>query len=78
MYVHQPEDGIKGRMWEDLGLGSWYFDIDGTTGAAIAERVLEIHSRQDASRDKVREAVKLARKLQDQAMAYVRSIAVSG
>jgi len=78
MYVHQPADGIKGRMWEDLGLGSWYFDIDGTTGAAIAERVLEIRSRQNASRDKVREAVKLARKLQDQAMAYVRSIAVSG
>lgn len=75
MYVHQPEDGIKGRMWEDLGLGTWYVEVDKTTGAEIANRVLEIYGRHDASKAKVRDAVQLARQLQDKAMSYVRTVA---
>jgi polysaccharide pyruvyl transferase WcaK-like protein len=75
IYVHQPEDGIKGQMWQDLGLGSWFFDIDATTGPAIAERVLDIHRQHNASKAKVRAAVQRAKKLQDDAMAYVKSVA---
>ena len=73
IYVHQPEDGIKGRMWADLGLGDWFFEIEQTSGAALAARVLAMYSRERAARDKVRGAVKLARRLQDDAMQYVRS-----
>jgi polysaccharide pyruvyl transferase WcaK-like protein len=75
IYVHQPEDGIKGQMWEDLGLGSWYFQVDATTGQTISERVLEIHEHEAASKAKVRAAVLRARKLQDDAMVFIRSLA---
>ena len=71
MYVHQPEDGIKGHMWNDLGLGDWYFEVESTTGRDIAERLFSIHESYAASEHKVREAVTRARSLQDQAMRKV-------
>jgi hypothetical protein len=71
MYVHQPEDGIKGHMWNDLGLGEWYFEVDSTTGRDIAERLFSIHDSYAASERKVREAVTRARSLQDQGMRKV-------
>jgi hypothetical protein len=74
-YIYQPEVGIKGRMWEDLGLGAWYFAVEKTSSDAIAHRVLEIYERHEASKAKVRGAVKVARQLQDQAMSYVQTVA---
>lgn len=72
MYVHQPEDGIKGNMWPDLGLGDWYFEVEKASGAEIAARVLQIHAQPRAARAKVRQAVSRARQLQDEAMRFVR------
>lgn len=72
IYVHQPEDGIKGQMWKDLGLGDWYFDIEETSGSAIAARVLEIHAKPGESKRKVNAAVAQARKLQSDRMTFVR------
>jgi polysaccharide pyruvyl transferase WcaK-like protein len=43
-YVHQPEDGIKGRMWSDVGLGAFYSRIEETTGDSLAGRVLPLAS----------------------------------
>jgi polysaccharide pyruvyl transferase WcaK-like protein len=71
MYVHQPEDGIKGNMWPDLGLGDWYFEVEQTGGAQIAQRLFEMHSDYQAAERKVRDAVKRARSLQDGAMQKV-------
>jgi len=53
-YVHQPEDGIKGQMWQDVGLGSNYFEIERATPAHIAGRVL------DAALNPVRERARVA------------------
>lgn len=72
MYVHQPEDGIKGRMWTDIGLADWYFEVEQASGAAIAQRVLEITSRPKESARKVRKAVEFARARQGDAMRVVR------
>jgi polysaccharide pyruvyl transferase WcaK-like protein len=71
MYVHQPEDGIKGHMWSDLGLGDWYFEVENTTGAQLAERLLSIHANYESAQQKVRDAVRNARRLQDEAMRKV-------
>jgi hypothetical protein len=74
MYVHQPEDGIKGHMWKDIGLEDWYFEVEDAQGSDIAARLLQIHEDAAASERKAREAVQYARSLQDQAMAKVRAV----
>ncbi len=74
IYVHQPEDGIKGHMWEDVGLGDWYFDVEQTTGEALAARVLEIQAGGEASRRKARTAAAFAQKTQAERAAFVRSL----
>lgn len=53
-YVHQPEDGIKGQMWNDVGLGSNYFEIEKAAPAHIAGRVL------DAALNPVKERARIA------------------
>jgi polysaccharide pyruvyl transferase WcaK-like protein len=40
--LRQPTDTRKGRMWYDIGLTDWVFEIDQTTGAQIAERIVQI------------------------------------
>ncbi|MGH9628276.1 MAG: polysaccharide pyruvyl transferase family protein, partial [Bryobacteraceae bacterium] len=74
MYVHQPEDGIKGHMWKDLGLGDWYFEVEKATGAEIASRLFSIHDNYPQAERKVRKAVSYARDLQDKAMGKVQTL----
>jgi len=74
MYLHQPEDGIKGQMWRDLGLDEWYFPIEETRGETVAERVLAIHADYAAADRKIRAALDRAHKRQAETMAYVRRI----
>jgi hypothetical protein len=74
IYVHQPEDGIKGHMWQDVGLGDWRFEVEKTTGAAIAERVLAIQAAGEASRRKAREAAAYAQKVQGERAGLVRRL----
>jgi polysaccharide pyruvyl transferase WcaK-like protein len=71
MYVHQPEDGIKGQMWKDLGLGDWYFEIENTSGSTIAERLFQIHKNYEEAQRTVREAVSRAQRLQADAMGWI-------
>jgi len=40
--VRQPTDTRKGQMWYDLKLNDWVFEIDQTSGAQIAERLVQI------------------------------------
>ncbi len=40
--VRQPTDTRKGRMWYDLGMEHWVFEIDESTGKQIGERVVAI------------------------------------
>lgn len=42
-YIRQPEDTINGRMYYDLGLADWVFEIDRTEGKEIAGRLLSVH-----------------------------------
>ncbi len=40
--VRQPTDTRKGRMWYDLKMDDWVFEIDQTTGAQVAKRLVQI------------------------------------
>ena len=40
--VRQPTDTRKGRMWYDLKMDDWVFEIDAATGAQIAARLVQI------------------------------------
>lgn len=48
--LRQPTDTRKGRMWYDLGLSDWVFEIDHTTGAQIAERLVRLGKNLPAAR----------------------------
>lgn len=72
VYVHQPEDGIKGQMWKDIGLSRNYFEIEQVTGQQLAEAVLQLHDYRPSSQVEVHEAVVYARSLQAEAMDIVR------
>lgn len=55
-YVHQPEDGIKGHMWRDVGLESNYFEIESAAPAHIAGRVLDCALYSERERRRIAEA----------------------
>jgi hypothetical protein len=40
--VRQPTDTRKGRMWYDLGMSDWVFEIDQCTGSQLAARLVQI------------------------------------
>ena len=42
MLVRQPTDTRKGRMWYDLKMDDWVFEIDQTTGTQVDERLVQI------------------------------------
>jgi hypothetical protein len=63
--VRQPTDTRKGRMWYDLGMTDWVFEIDQSSGAQIAERLVQIGSDLSAARA----AAARARVLAQQKMA---------
>ena len=48
--LRQPTDTRKGRMWYDLKMNNWVFEIDNTTGAQIAARLVQIGRNLPAAR----------------------------
>lgn len=58
--VRQPTDTRKGRMWYDLGMSDWVFEVDQTTGAQIAERLVAIGRDLPAARALAEKARALA------------------
>jgi hypothetical protein len=49
--LRQPTDTRKGRMWYDIGLNDWVFEIDQTSDAQIAERLVQIGRDLPAARE---------------------------
>lgn len=74
IYVHQPEDGIKGQMWKDVGLASNYFEVDKVSGDDLAHRVLDIAAHPKQERRRVQQAVEKTRALEAAAMKVVRQV----
>lgn len=74
LYVHQPEDGIKGHMWADVGLGDWYYEIDNTTGEQLAEAVLRQFANLEGSIQKSRGARAYTRRIHKETAGEIRSV----
>lgn len=52
-----PEQGAKGTMWRDIGLGDWLFDIDDPEDREnYVPTVLELAKHPEAARDKAAKA----------------------
>ena len=72
IYIHQPEDGIKGQMWRDIGLTRSIMEVEQVSGNQIAKRVLEYHEYADSTQAQVHEAVVYARMKQGDGMTALR------
>jgi polysaccharide pyruvyl transferase WcaK-like protein len=73
-YVHSREDGIKGQMYSDLGLGDWAPDVDSIRGKQLAELVLSTLNNPAKARARVRAATDLARQKQRDGVHYLRRV----
>lgn len=62
IHLRQPTDTSKGQMWRDVGLDSWIFEIDDSTGKQIAERVVKIGKDLAAARKLAAKAREYAHK----------------
>ena len=63
MLLRQPTDTRKGQMWRDLKMDDWIFEIDNTSGAQIAERIVQVGRDLPAARAKAKEARAFAHEL---------------
>jgi hypothetical protein len=72
IYVHQPEDGIKGQMWRDVGLAGQYMEVEESSGSQIADRLMQIHTLYAAAQVEVHEATVYARRLHSRGMDALR------
>jgi polysaccharide pyruvyl transferase WcaK-like protein len=70
-YLRQPTDTWKGQMWRDIGLKEWIFEIEETSGATIAEALMNVHRDYGAARRKLEQAVSFAQQRQRETMRVV-------
>jgi len=73
-YVRQPTDTTKGKMWEDVGLEDWFFEIENTTAAQISERLLAIHRDPAAAQVRVQGVMARVRARQRQSLQVVGDV----
>lgn len=74
LYLRQPEDGIKGQMWTDVGLAHCALPVEQTTGAEITKRLMRMHEDYPSAQVTVHEAVIYARRLQSEPMDLLKTI----
>lgn len=60
LLLRQPTDTRKGRMWYDLGMTDWVFEMDETSGSQIAARLVQIGRDLPAAREAAAKARALA------------------
>jgi polysaccharide pyruvyl transferase WcaK-like protein len=75
IHVRQPTDTRKGQMWRDIGLDHWLLDMDDTTGAQLAERVLDIVRDPAGTAARVAGALRVVRERQEASMRVVADAA---
>jgi polysaccharide pyruvyl transferase WcaK-like protein len=73
-YVRQPEDGIKGQMWTDIGLADWAPRIETVSPTQLASLVMDTLANREAARQRAREAAAHAQRIQGEGMHAVREM----
>jgi len=74
-YVRQPTDTCKGQMFHDVGVGSWVFEVDETSGPAMWSQLEAIHRQPAEARAKVRTVMAGVDLLQRRMVDAVRAAA---
>ena len=67
------ESGRKAWMLKDLGVEEWLFDIDEDPVDDMVNELMEIHNNYDTARNKVKLALDIVHKRQDETMVIVRN-----
>lgn len=73
-YLRQPEDTIKGQMYYDLGFDKWVFEIDETSGLAIADRLMEVMADYEAAQRYRKRGMERAAALFNTGTGYISQI----
>lgn len=73
-YVRQPEDTIKGRMYYDLDLDPWVFEIDKTDPATVADRLMQVHAAPAEVQARCEALIARCDQLYRQAMQAVQAV----
>jgi polysaccharide pyruvyl transferase WcaK-like protein len=73
-YVRQPEDGIKGQMYADLGVGDWAPLIEQITPEELARLVMKNLADPRKARARAKGAAVKAQQLEAQGMKTVRKV----
>ena len=73
IYLRQPQDTIKGRMYYDLGLGDWVHEIEQSQGPQIADTLMRQVSDPAAARRRVEATMRQAHALYEQAFAVIQA-----
>jgi polysaccharide pyruvyl transferase WcaK-like protein len=70
-YLRQPTDTWKGQMYRDIGLKEWIFEIEETSGATIAEALMNVHRDYEAAQQKLKQAMRFVQQRQSETMSVV-------
>ncbi len=75
IHVRQPTDTRKGRMWADVGLADWLFEVDAARGEDVARALLAIHADPAAAKEKLAKAAAFVTSRQKETMKAVAKAA---
>jgi hypothetical protein len=74
VHPRQPQAGRKARVLEDIGLGTWLFDLYADGAAPVSAALREIHADPAAARERVRAAVDQVRAAHTERMGAIRTL----
>lgn len=57
IYIRQPEDTHKGKMYDDMGLGEFKMETDEINGEMVAERLLKFNDQYSDAKRKIEVAI---------------------
>jgi hypothetical protein len=72
-YVRQPTDTCKGQMYRDIGVDSWFFEMDEASGEKLWTQLQAIHANPAAARARVKSVMAGVDRLQQRMVAALRT-----
>ncbi|GAB3166539.1 polysaccharide pyruvyl transferase family protein [Telluribacter humicola] len=77
LHARPVAHGRKGWMFRDIGLPEWLFDIDQAPASAMIDELIKIHKDYPLAKKKVKDAMAVVAKRQQETMAVVKKLATS-
>lgn len=77
LHARPVAHGRKGWMFRDIGRPEWLFDIDQAPASAMIDELTKIHQNYPLAKKKVKDAMAVVAKRQQETMAVVKKLATS-